>query len=368
MRNALLVIALAFSLVVSACGTDATDSASASANSELEVIQAELELQQAEIERLQLEQQAAESPEDDDSGEAGDEGDPEPVTTTTKVPTTEPEAEREAETESPPTTTIPEPPKQLDCDQPSFRIDGQDIGLFGGLQIEAGDDGQLSLWTTFGDTGVSIPLNAAGEPGSELSTVSESGYRLTTTDAHIESTDGGWQLSGLLNGPEGDSYDFETCLVPDPSGTWIQPSRNPSGIEPTSWEMFDLVTSFESITNVRSLAELGEYERIEVEEILALGDGVEAQDGFVLAQRIAENFNQSQAGLESDIRQHATPLLHVWNTPPVSYVLIEGGGDDSIQGIVLRLDMEADAATGWAIADASVRSLCWRGVSDGLCL
>ena len=256
---------------------------------------------------------------------------------------------------------------QRDCPQASFAIDGQDLGFQGGLHIEANEDGSQSLWTSFGDIGVEIPLEA-GEPDTELSTISESGFRLSADNADFEPVDGGWHVAGSLESSEDDSYPFEACLVPDPSGTWIHSGSHEGDLDHTGWEIFDLVSSFDWRTDVRLRSELGEFERMEIDEIIARGDGVEAQEGSALVQRIADAFNESQAGVDPELQQRATPLFHVWNTPPVSYLLINGGGDDSIEGFVMRIEMATDDATGWAVSDVSVRSMCLRGVSDGLCV
>ena len=254
-----------------------------------------------------------------------------------------------------------------ECPEASFRIGGQDMGSPGGLRVEANDDGSQSLWTSFGDIGVEIPL-VAGEPGTDLSTISESGFRLRSNDAQFEPLDGGWFIAGSLQSPESDNYLFESCLVPGPTGTRILDGLHPSDIDLASWEMFDLVSSFESLTDVRQRSDLGEYELMDVDEIIALGDGVEAQEGFALVQRIADAFNELQAAVDPDLRQQASPLFHQWSTPPVSYLLISGGGDDSIAGFVLRLDMAADVATGWVVQDASLRFLCSRGASGEFCV
>ncbi len=356
-RFKLLIAVLAFSIFASACGADATDAADAAPNSQLEVLQAELELQQAEIERLRLEQEAAAVEPDEAVSEA-------PVETTTTTTTTEPQPEPA------PTTTTTEPPKApvtKECDGPSFAIDGQDAGLHGGLRVEPSDGGSLSLWSGFGDMGVEVPLSETGQPGTELSTVSESGYRLISADSQFDAVDAGWYVSGTLAGPEGDIYPFESCLVPEVSGTWLYESFDNTGVSHTSWEMFDLATSYEWIGVARDQSELGEFERTEIERLLAFGDGFAAQEGFQLVQRIADGFNEVQVS-NDELQQQASPLFHTWGDDPVSYLRISGGGDDAIAASIIRFEMVADDALGWVVGNVSTRAVCWRGVSDGFCI
>ena len=254
------------------------------------------------------------------------------------------------------------------CDNPSLVIDGQDAGSHGGFRVEPSDGVSLSLWSSFGDVGVEVPLGETGQPGTVLATVSESGYRLTSNDAKFEAVDVGWYVSGTLASAEGDVYPFESCLVPEATGTWLYESFDDTGVSHAGWEMFDLVTSFEWVGDARDQSELGEYERIEVDQLIAFGDGFEAQEGFQLVQRIADGFNESQAGDDAEFQQHASSLFHTWGAVPVSYLRVTGGGDDAIEASVIRFEMTADAELGWVVGNVSTRAVCRRGLSDGFCI
>ncbi len=82
---------------------------------------------------------------------------------------------------------------------------------------------------------------------------------------------------------------------------------------------------------------------------------------------IVEEFNAGQVGLEDDA-QVATALVAFDSDQTLAYVLVEGGGDDSVRGEVATIVFEGDDEFGWVVTEVHHRWICARQLSDGVCL